>query len=569
MAKLNYHPDLPGEISAFLSWSWEKIEPFYQQLHSYDLQENNLELWLDHWTHINSLIEEGYGVLYVATAVNTRDEEAEKTFQVYFEKIYLKAEEWEQKLKEKLLASKLTPPDFARPLQNIKSDVEIFSENNLPLMAESEKLSARYSRISGEQVVNWQGENKTIQQLKPFLENEDRLVREKAWRLAAERQLQDRQVYNQLWLDFLAVRKKMASNSGMDDYCSFRFKELRRFDYSSGDCLSFHEAIEKEVVPAARRIYSRRRIELGLGDSLRPWDVEGQPPGQKPLLPFKNVDELKGKCLNIFQKVDPELGSHFKTMIDENLLDLDNREGKAPGGFCINFPLRRRPYIFMNAVGLQDDVRTLLHEAGHCFHDFSMGRWFQQAQFGTEFAEVASMAMELLSSRYLAEKEGGFYTEEEAARANLIHLENSILFWPYMAVVDAFQHWAYGNTDLAADPNNCDQKWGELWDRFMQGIDYSGLEEIKNTGWHRKLHIFQYPLYYVEYGLAQMGAVQVWGNSLRDREKAVADYKKALAAGARPLPELFALAGGKFAFDSETMGSIIKLMENEIEKLRK
>ena len=568
MGDTTLYPGLPAEVDEFLSWDWGRIEPFYQELLEAEIDSDKLETWLDHWTHLNNILEEGYAVLYVDSAANTRDEKAEERFQNYFEKIFLKAEPWQKKLKEKFLASGLTPQNFERPLENMRSDVEIFQEKNLPLMAESEKLSSRYSKISGEQTVKWLGEEKTIQQLKPCLESEDRAERETVWRLAAERQLRDRDAYNQLWQEFLDVRMKMAANLGLEDYRQFRFKELRRFDYSQDDCATFHSTIEQVVVPAAKRIYQHRQEELGLSDSLRPWDVDGQPHGQTPLKPFRQVDELKSCCLNIFRQVDDQLGDYFETMIREDLLDLDNRPGKAPGGFCINYSLRRRPFIFMNAVGLHDDVQTLLHEAGHCFHDFSIGRWFQQAQYGTEFAEVASMAMELLSSRYLGQDAGGFYGEEEMARANLQHLERSILFWPYMAVVDAFQHWAYGNTDLSKDPANCDRKWGELWDRFMQGIDYSGLEDVKNTGWHRKLHIFQYPLYYVEYGLAQMGAVQVWGNSLRDHKGAVASYKRALAAGARPLPELFAMAGGKFAFDVDTMSAVVQLMESEIAQLR-
>ena len=241
----------------------------------------------------------------------------------------------------------------------------------------------------------------------------------------------------------------------------------------------------------------------------------------------------------------------------EKLLDLVNRKRKAPGGYCTDFSAVKRPFICMNAVGVHDDVQTLLHEGGHSFHVFETASlpYHQQTQVPMEFAEVASMGMELLAAPYLAADQGGFYSPADAARARIEHLEGTLLFWPYMAVVDAFQHWVYENPDAATDPVNCDRTWGEQWDRFMRGVDWGGLEEEKVTGWHRKLHIFQVPFYYVEYGLAQLGAMQVWRNALRDQAKAVANYRQALALGGTvTLPELFATAGAKFAFDAQTLG---------------
>ena len=226
------------------------------------------------------------------------------------------------------------------------------------------------------------------------------------------------------------------------------------------------------------------------------------------------------------------MGEYFDIMQREHLLDLDNRKGKAPGGYCTDFPATERPFIFMNAVGLHDDVQTLLHEGGHAFHDFEINKLplYQRSGAPIEFAEVASMSMEHIAGRYLPKSEGGFYTEADAARARVEHLESDILFWPYMAVVDAFQQWVYTHPEAALNAANCDAVWGEQWDRFMGGVDYSGFDDVKVTGWHRKLHIFQIPFYYVDYGIAQLGAVQVWRNSLSDQAKAVADYRHALGA---------------------------------------
>ena len=249
------------------------------------------------------------------------------------------------------------------------------------------------------------------------------------------------------------------------------------------------------------------------------------------------------------------------------MLDLDNRKGKAAGGYCEDLPLAGVPFIFMNAVGTHNDLQTMLHEFGHALHAFESYKlpYAQQLQYSAEIAEVASMSMELLAAPYLPESKGGFYSEADAARARIEHLEGSIQFWPYMAVVDAFQHWVYLNHAAASDPANCDAKWAELWERFMTGVDWNGLEEEKATGWHRKLHIFQIPFYYVDYGLAQLGAVQVWAKSLQDQAKALSDYRHALSLGAtRTLPQLFEAAGAKLAFDVDTLGPAVELMESTI-----
>jgi oligoendopeptidase F len=274
----------------------------------------------------------------------------------------------------------------------------------------------------------------------------------------------------------------------------------------------------------------------------------------------------------VLGRVDEELGEYFATMRREGLLDLDNRKGKAPGGYCTSFPAVQRPFIFMNAVGLAGDVRTLLHEAGHAFHVFESRPlpYHQQRSVPMEFAEVASMAMELLAAPYLHRGDGGFYDEADYARARVEHLEGILAFWPYMAVVDGFQHWAYANPEAGVDPAACDAAWDGLWARFMGAIDWSGLDAERVTGWHRKQHIFRAPFYYVEYGMAQLGAVQVWRNALADQAGALAAYRRALAlGGTATLPELFAAAGARFAFDTATVQEAVDLIEQTIADLEK
>ena len=310
---------------------------------------------------------------------------------------------------------------------------------------------------------------------------------------------------------------------------------------------------------------------MGL-EKLKPWDLSVDIYGREPLSPFKDAGELEDKCHNIFKSVDPVLGEYFGVMRKENLLDLDNRKGKAPGGYCTEYPFQRLPFIFMNAVGTHSDVQTMIHEGGHAFHVFESAElpFSSQRDVGMEFAEVASMAMELLASPYLTVDNGGFYTDKESSRARIEHLEKVIMFWPYMAVVDAFQHWAYTNPDKALNPDNCDSEWSDLWKRFQMSehIDYSDCDDIISTGWHNKLHIYHVPFYYVEYGMAQLGSIQIWGNSLRDRKKAIQDYRAALSLGGNAtLPELYEAAGAKFSFDDETLLNAANLIEEQISDL--
>jgi len=560
---------LPGDATGMLDWSWARFEPYYRELAGRSIGPDTVENFLADWTRLSELVDETYSRLYVATTLNTADEEAVAGYHRFLDEIYPNAEEADQKLKEKILDQETVPAGFEIPMRRMRVEAELFREENLPLKTEEQKLCTQYDRIIGGQTVEWDGKEVTIVRLRPVYQNPDRNLREKAWRLAARRQLEDAPAIGDLWRRFMELRAAMASNAGFDDYRSFRWKELHRFDYTPEDCRAFHNAIEETAAPAAARIAERRRNELGL-ESLRPWDMDVDPRGRGPLTPFREVSDLMRIVSSIFHRIEPALGSYFDTMVEEKLLDLDNRKNKAPGGYCIGFSAMKRPFVFMNAVGVHDDVQTLLHESGHAFHAFESSRlpYYQQRHVGMEFAEVASMAMELLAASYLVDDRGGFYDNADTARARIEHLERSIRFWPYMALVDAFQHWVYENPEEAADPSNCDEQWTRLWKRFITWIDWTGLEEELATGWQTKLHIHTVPFYYVEYGLAQLGAVQVWGASLKDQAGAISAYRDALALGGTvPLPELFSAAGAAFAFDADTLKSAVTLMEQTIGSL--
>ena len=559
---------LPVKSKEMQDWKWSEYEPFFEYLLEQEISETNIDSWMKYWSDFSELIGEVGTDVYVSTTVDTTDEKAKKRFNTFLEDISENASTKNQALKKKLLDSGIIPDDFDIPLRGIKSEVNLFCEENLPLQTKDSKLSKEYDAIIGAQTVEWEGKEVTITQLAPVLLETDRERREKAWRLAAERRLKDREKINEIWQKILEVRIKIAKNAGYDNYRSWRWEYLKRFDYTPEDCLNFHEGIENVIMPFVNKLIKERKRQLGV-DVLKPWDLSVDPLNRAPLTPFVNASELEDKCHNIFEAVDSDLGNHFNIMRKEKLLDLANRKGKAPGGYCTEYYHRRLPFIFMNAVGTHSDVQTMLHEGGHAFHVFESDKlpYASQRDVGMEFAEVASMAMELLASPYLTKEHGGFYEIDQAKRARIEHLEKIIMFWPYMAVVDAFQHWAYTNPEDAMNPSNCDAEWTKLWKRFQtfDDLDSSEFDDVIATGWHNKLHIYHVPFYYVEYGMAQLGAIQVWNNALNDQKKAVEMYRNALSKGGNAtLPELFHAAGAKFSFNEEMLSNAVNLIDKQI-----
>jgi len=564
----------PSTVDQVDTLRWETYEPYFSELLQRDIQAGNLRQWLEDWSRLSAFLSEAESVISIEKSLDTADEQKEQDFLDFVSNVHPLATVADQQLKERFLT--LEPAgdavsDLAITLRNMKNHADLFREENVPIHTDLAKLGNEYDKITGAMVADWDGEQKNLSQLSVFFKDKDRSVRERAWRMTMNLWQEQRGKLDQLYVDMLALRRQLASNADLDSFRDYTFREYDRFAYSPEECFTFHQAIEAVVVPAARRIYERKCERLGLS-SLKPWDVEVDTSSDPPLHPYEGQDELIQGSLNIIQEVDPALERYFATMTEENLLDLDTRAGKALGGYCSTLSLRRQPFIFMNGVGTHDDVQTLLHEAGHAFHVFEAAGlplvW--QMEPPMEFAEVASMSMELLSAPYLTKESGGFYTPAESARARIEHLEGIILFLPYMAVVDAFQQWVYTNPDQAADPARCDVAWGDLWQRFMPDIDYSGLEAECVSGWQRKLHIFHNPFYYIEYGIAQTGALQVWRNALQDQAAAVANYRAALAlGGTKTLPDLFAAAGAEFRFDTAMLADLVGLVEQAVEELER
>jgi len=564
---------LPTSAESILAMTWQDYEPFYNDLESRALEETTIDAWLDDWSALASCVDEQFTRLQILTSQHTADDELQSQFDRFLDEVQPSVKTADQKVKEKLLGSGLHPEGFEIPLKKMAAEAEIFSAGNLSLLAKEQKLANEYDKIMGATSVLWDGEEKTFWQMyKMYSYETERAVRERAWKMLSERMYQNRDAINALWEKLMAVRLKIAENAGFPDYRAYRWKQYFRFDYSPEDCKSFHAAIEEVVVPAAVRVYERRKQRLGI-EATRPWDRDVDQFGRPALRPAKNVAELNSKVLNVFEKVDPQFREYYQTMMDNGLLDLESRKNKASGAYSLCYNVAKLPFIFMSHTNTVGDVDTILHEGGHAFHSFESAhlRYHQKAEAYSpaEFAEVASTGMELLSAPYLTQEHGGFYTEEESARARILHLESFIVFLPYMALVDAFQHWIYENPSEASDGIKCEGKWGELWDRFMQGIDYSGFEKHKKIYWHGQGHIHTDPFYYIEYGLAELGAVQVFGNARKDQKKAVSDYRKALTLGSTvSLPELFATAGAKFAFDADTLKKAVNLMEEVIQEMQ-
>jgi oligoendopeptidase F len=547
---------------------WEDIEPYFDDLVERPLDETTIEAWLQTWSTLEELVTEAAALAMIAYTIETSDPDKEAAHLRFSTEIMPRMEERSVELAKRLVESGYRVPTLETTLERFRTSIEIFREANVPIFSELEELSARYQRITGSMTVEWEGQERPLPQLQPFLKSPDRAVRERAFRAAAAPYAEQHDGLAELFDRMYELRQRAARNAGFANFRDYIFPAKYRFDYTPADCERFHHAIEETVAPAVERMLAVRRRRLSL-DVLRPWDLAVDPYRKSPLRPFSTTEEFVGRARAIFQRVDPVLGGEFQTMIEEHLLDLDSRKGKAPGGYCETLHHRGRPFIFMNAVGVVDDVMTLLHEAGHAFHAFASHAqpliW--QRHPGSEAAELASMSMELLAGPHLAQPVG-YFSADDHRSAWLEHLEDILLSLVHIASVDAFQSWIYTSGE-GGDAAARDAAWLRIRQRFERGVDWSGLERERVARWYRQLHIFMYPFYYIEYGIAQIGALQVWRNSRKDHPAAVARYREALALGAvRGLPDIYRAAGAELTFDPARIGELVQLVESEIERVR-
>jgi oligoendopeptidase F len=561
-------PALPPTPDAIANATWSDLAPLYQALADEPLTPSTLRAWLAAWSALDTVVEEAYGVAMIAYTADTRDPQREAAYLRWATEIAPPLHEMHVRLGRRLLPLEAELSDLAILLREIRTDVAIFREENLPRMAALEEMEAAYDKVTGGLTVIWDGAVKTIPALQPYLLERDRVVRERAFRMGAGAYLAHRDELANLFDRMVRVRHALAREAGFDNYREYVFAAKYRFDYTPADCLRFHEAVERAVLPAIERLHDDRRRRLDL-DALRPWDLQVRPARTSRLVPFETIPEFVGGAQRIFDTLDAELGDRFGEMVRDQLLDLESRPGKAPGGYCTRLPHRGKPFIFMNAVGVHDDVSTLVHEAGHAFHTFATARipYLWQRSTGHEAAELASMTMELLAAPFLVGPTG-FYSPPDAADAQIEHLEDILVGLPHIACVDAFQHWIY-TEGVEASPTERDAKWLEIRARFEPGVDYSGLEPERVARWYRQSHIHTSPFYYIEYGIAQLAALQIWHHSLRDPIGALTRYKAALAlGGTRTLPEIYATAGASLVFDAEEMAPLVAEVERRIATLR-
>lgn len=549
--------------------SWTVIEPYFQDLLSRPIDTpGKLQQWLLDGSELASCISEVGTDRHVKMTCKTDDPERERLYLDYVENIEPKCKPMWHKLNirytESPAAAELPEDRFFVFDRAVRARVKLFREENIPLQVEEAKLEQKYQKITGAMTVHFDGKEQTLQQLAVYGESIDRAVREKAWLAGAARRLEDADQLDDLFDDLFRLRGQIAANAGFPNFRDYAFASKERFDYSPEDCIAFHEAVEQSVVPALRRMQEARKTALNV-NPLRPWDLSVDPENKPPLRPFKDIPEFCNKTSAVFHRVNTELGAQFDEMRDKGYLDLDSRKGKAPGGYQATYDEARHPFIFMNAVGLSRDVRTLLHEGGHAFHSYASRDedLIEYRNPPIEFCEVASMSMELLSLDYLDE----FHDGDELRRAKFAQLEGIIHLFPWVARIDAFQQWMYTHPKHTRDERR--DFWMELNERFGGIEDYADQEPVLERLWQRQLHLYLAPFYYIEYGIAQLGALQVWCNARKDKAAAIRDYRNGLAqGGSLPLPQLFDATGIRFDFTQSTLAPLIDEVERELEMLR-
>jgi len=546
---------------------WSTLEPQLQRLHDRPIGSvAELQRWILDWGDLAAGVDEERARRYVAMTGRTDDPRVEREYLEYVENLLPRVKPWWFRLQEQLLACPFVdalPARWTVFVRQARNEVAIFRPQNVPLQVDDEKLKLEYNQIASRQTVDWDGRTLTLDQVGKFLVEPDRALRQRAWEAISRRRLQDAEILDELYDRMIRVRHRIAGNAGFDNYRDYAFRDRGRFDYTPDDCARYRDAIAEIVVPAAHKLSARRCRRLGV-DTLRPWDAIAPAAGSQPLRPFNGGAQLAELADRMFRRVHPEFGAHFASMRDDKLLDLESRTGKAPGGYQEVFQVARKPFIFMNSVGTQGDLEVMLHEGGHAFNTFECRDeplyWYRSPPL--EFAEVASMGMEFLGSEFLDEA----YDEPARRRALREHLEGIVFFLPWMACVDAFQHWVYTNPEHTRPQRQ--EHWMGLMRRYARGEDWTGLDDVRAALWRRQLHIFEVPFYYIEYGIAQLGALQLWVNSRRDYPGTVAAYKRALAlGGSRTLPELWSAAGIRFDFSAGMLAGLVDEILREVERL--
>lgn len=563
--KINRH-FLPVD---FTVTDWDALEPYFKDLSERKINsKEDLEQWLKDVSEMEAVISEDACWRQIRMTCDTENKEFESAFNFFYTQIQPKIQPFadllNRKLVESAFTSQLDEKKYFTYLRAVKKNIELFRDANIPIQSELSVLQQQYGAISGKMTVEIDGREYTMQQASRFLEQPDRAVREKVYYKIAERRWKDKDQLNDLFTKLLSLRQQVAINAGFANYRDYKFVEMGRFDYTPADCFLFHESVRKEVLPLVNEIYAHKKKKLSLED-LRPWDLDAEPEGIQPLKPFVSGEELLEKTIACFDKLDPFFAGCLKKMNQLKHLDLTSRKGKAPGGY--NMPLSESgaPFIFMNASGQMSDVTTMVHEGGHAVHSFLAHdlELTSFKEYPTEMAEVASMAMELFSMDYW---DVFFDNEEELRRAKRHQLERVITIFPWIATIDKFQHWLYENPGHSIEERTAN--WVRIQNEFSsEAVDFTGLDKFRQISWQRQLHLFEVPFYYIEYGIAQLGAIGMWKQFREDKAKALSNYTHALnLGGTKTLPDLYAAAGLSFDFSPERINHLITFVRNELNK---
>ncbi|UYZ59636.1 M3 family oligoendopeptidase [Hymenobacter latericus] len=555
---------------AFTVTDWAALEPYFVELRDRPVNSaEELEAWLLDRSELESVLSEDLAWRYIRMTCDTQDQNRSEAFQYFVSQIEPNAAPYDHALNEKLVASpyidELNQDRYRIFLRSVRRALEIYRAENIPLKTEISTKQQEYAATVGAMTVTLDGEEMTLQRAADRLKDPNRAKREEAWRAVQDRRVQDAQKLDGLFTQLIGLRHQMALNADFSNFRDYMFAALGRFDYTPQDCFDFHAAIRETVVPLIDEIDQHRRHDLGLAE-LRPWDLDVDTSGKAPLRPFETGQELLGKTITVFQRLDPFLGDCLTTMREMGHLDLESRKGKAPGGY--NYPLDETgvPFIFMNATSSLRDVITMLHEGGHAVHSFLTRRLPMGADKHppSEVAELASMSMELISMDHW---DVFFGNDDELRRAKKTHLESVLETFPWVATIDKFQHWIYENPQHS--PAERQAKWVEIFDTFNQRtVSWEGIEAYKPWLWQKQLHLYEVPFYYVEYAMAQLGAIAVWRNFRHDPQAGLEAYKRALALGyTATIGEIYEAAGIRFDFSTEYLRSLADFVRQEMAQL--
>ncbi len=551
----------------FMVTDWQNLESFFKDLLDRNIDsKDRLEKWLHDLSELEAVVSEDACWRQIKMTCDTEDKTLEEAFNFYCIELQPNIQPYADALNKKLvnhpLTKELDTKQYFTYLRSVRKNIELFREENIPLQSELAVMQQQFGVISAKMTVTINGEEYTLQQAAKFFHHSDRNLREEAYRKIQERRLQDTESLNNLYSNLLEKRNKEAQNAGFENYRDYRFKELGRFDYTKQDCFDFHEAVKQHVMPLVNIIYQKKKEKLGL-DNLRPWDLEAEPAGTTALQPFTTGKELIDLSIECFSKLRPFFGDCLAKMNSIKHLDLESRMGKAPGGY--NCPLAESgaPFIFMNAAGQMQDLITMVHEGGHAIHSFLAHplplTGFKE--YPMEIAEVASMSMELFSMEHW---EVFFSDAEQLKRAREYQLERVITIFPWIAIVDKFQHWIYEHPVHSNQERTTE--WNKILNEFSDTVvDYSGLEKFRSNLWQKQLHLFEVPFYYIEYGIAQLGAIGMWKQFKLNKKEALNNYCNALSlGGTKTLPQLFETAGLKFDFSPNTIKELMDFVKQEM-----